>query len=48
MTSLSDAPQPEVSLFFFLICLDATKICIAKGLYSYRDDFSKNLFKITD
>ena len=33
--------------FSLLICLDTTKVCIAKCLYSYRDDLPKNLFKIT-
>ena len=41
----SDARQPEVSLFLFLNAL-TIQICIAKWLYSYRDDFPKNLFKI--
>ena len=32
-------------LFSFLICLDASKFCIAMCLYSYRDDLPKNLLK---
>ena len=44
---LSDVRQTEVSFFSLLICLDAKKNCMAKRPYSYRDDLSKGLFKIT-
>ena len=41
----SDARQPEVNLFSFNMPF-RVQICIAKSLFSYRDDLPKNLFKI--
>ena len=44
---LDDTHQSEVRPFLFLVCLEATKIFLAKCLCSNRDDFSEHLGKVS-
>ena len=44
---LDDTRQSEVRPFLFLVCLEATKISLAKCLCSNKDDLSEHLGKVS-